>query len=196
LPGVAEQSNQLHPDLFLSLHLNDEPGTEKAKGDFDIYISSRSSQAAQSGSYSTAIFSALQQTNILPVAGVCNHALGATCENCRNTAAGANRKIESTTNENIYLLKNAKVPCLVMILGNVKNSERMKQYAENNKLDAVCNAILSGIANGANQQNTAGLNSASHPENTNNIFSSLPGSNTPAPSCGGNKVAAVRDKFQ
>ena len=114
-----EQEDKVKPNLFLSLHINNEPGTEKAKGDFDIYMSAKSRFAEQSSSYSTAIFKALQQAAILPDA-TCKHAPNVKCENCQsNTQEKSHPIVASTNKEGIYLLKNSKAPCLVMILGNI-----------------------------------------------------------------------------
>jgi N-acetylmuramoyl-L-alanine amidase len=193
LAGRAEQANKLNPDLFLSLHFNNEPGIEKAKGDFDIYVSAQSTHAAQSNSYSTAIFNALQQGNLLPAVAACNHGPDETCENCRNNSNNNSvPKIVPADRDDIYLLRNSKVPSLVMILGNIKNRERMKQFTDGNMLDIICNTILSGIANGANRQGTPDINDPAFLK-TNNSFFSAKAEKAPAgPTCSGNNMAAVQ----
>ncbi len=183
-----EQEDKVKPNLFLSLHINNEAGTEKAKGDFDIYVSAKSRYAAQSSSYSTAIFNALQQANILPD-GTCKHGPNVTCENCEANAGHDSRPIVASTNkERIYLLKNSKAPCLVMILGNIKNPDRMKQYTDASRLDIICNAILNGIVNTANGHAAPDVTGPTLTTNNNNLAFTSP-VNSPTPTC--NSVSAV-----
>ncbi len=192
----VEQCNSIKPDLFLSLHFNDEPGTEKAKGDFDIYVSAQSAQAEQSNLFSTALFTSLLQGNILPDGAACNHAPGEKCDNCRNNSTNTdNSKIVSAKRDNIYLLKNAKAPCLVMILGNIKNPERMRQYADNSRLDIICNSILNGIANGANMQSNTAVKASTLSNSTNSLFSAISGNTSNTPTCGGNNVSALQISY-
>lgn len=149
-------SKKITPEVFISLHVDDEPGKEKAKGDFDIYVSGERAYARQSSNFSSSIFQAMGQDGIIPGTDKkCNHAPGVTCSNCRKTAG--KERILSTKKEGIYILKNASVPCMVMVLGNIKSTEDVNQLTDNDRLDVLCNAILKGIVEGSAENNRTGF---------------------------------------
>ena len=154
LPNRVAISDKVQPDVFISLHINDEPGKEKEKGDFDIYISGENPQAKESSNYSSAIFLAMAQDGIIP--GVSDtsghgHPVGCACDACIH-AASENAKISALGKESYYVLKHARVPVLVMLLGNIKDQEEMQQLTDNSRTDALCNAILKGIVDGATEK--------------------------------------------
>ncbi len=147
-------SDKIHPDVFLSLHVGDEPGKEKEKGDFDIYISGQNARATQSSNYSNGIFEAMAQDGIIPGAAMTSnhvHSPGCTCDSCKATALG-NAKMKATENESFYVLKHVQVPGMLMVLGNIKNQEGMRQLTDDNRVDVLCNAVLKGIVEGATVQ--------------------------------------------
>ena len=190
-------ADNVKPDLFLSLHLNNEPGTEKAKGDFDIYLSAQSSYAEQSSNYSTAIFTALQRWNILPnEKTTCNHGPNEKCENClKNVKDQSGQVVVFTKKDDLYLLKNSNAPCLIMILGNINNRERMKQYTDADRLDRMCNTILNGIVNVANTQTSADKNNVLFAKSGSNLNFPTPSDNAATSSCGTAKVSGVQLSF-
>ncbi|MCW3123047.1 MAG: hypothetical protein JWQ38_2539 [Flavipsychrobacter sp.] len=144
-------ANKAKPDVFISLHTGDEAGTEKAKGDVDIYVSGTNAHAKESSNYSSAIFQAMAENGVIPgmsTDGSSAHSKGCNCATCTN-AAHQDARISSTEKDGNYVLKNATVPAMVMIVGNMNNNAGMKQLANGDKMDLMCDAVLKGIVEGA-----------------------------------------------
>lgn len=140
------------PDLFVSLHVGDEPGTDKAKGDVDIYVGGGNANSGKSGNYASAVFLAMEQDGVIPGgAKGCKHDHTQACSACSSKASQM-----PTRKESIYVLKNAPAPAMVVVLGNIKNKEGMQQFDNNDRMDILCNAILRGIVDGANEKKTTG----------------------------------------
>lgn len=143
LSARVAMAEKVHPDLVISLHVNNKPGTDKAKGDFDICISGEGPQVKQSNSYSNAMFREMVQGGIIPgVAKTAPHQAGCRCGQC---VSGTDNM---STKAGYYLLKNVQAPCMIMVLGDIHNTDAMKQLEDNGHLDILCNAILKGIAEG------------------------------------------------
>jgi N-acetylmuramoyl-L-alanine amidase len=148
-------SDKIRPDVFLSLHVGDEPGNQKEKADFDIYVPGESAYVVHGSNYSNAIFRVMTQDGIIP--GSSNspnhiHLPGCTCGTCVSQAAiqrPRNDKFLSKEKESVYFLNQVKAPGMVMVLGNIKNQEGMRQLTDDKQLDLLCNAILKGIVEGA-----------------------------------------------
>ncbi len=68
----------------------------------------------------------------------------------------------------------------------------MKQFTDGNRLDIICNSILSGIANGANRQGNPDLNDPAFSKTNNSLFSAKAENAPTVPTCGGNSMAAVQ----
>jgi N-acetylmuramoyl-L-alanine amidase len=156
-------SDKINPNVFISLHVGEEPGKEKEKGDIDIYVSGQNAQAAQSSNYSSAIFQAMAQDGVIPgISQPANHthSAGCNCSNCISqgvTQNPGNSKILSTEKGSIYVLKHVHVPAMVLVLGNIKSETSMRQLTDNDRLDLMCHAILKGVVHGATpQQDGAG----------------------------------------
>lgn len=132
-----------HPDVFISLHVGEEPGKIPAKGDMDIYVSGENRFVRQSTNYSSAIFNALAQNNIIPgVAGKGTHIHSPTCGCNRSTG------LLSVEKDGVYVLKHAQVPAMVLVLGNIKNKTAMQQLTSEERLEALSQAVLQGIVDG------------------------------------------------
>ncbi len=146
LADRVAMTEKIHPDVQLSLHVNNSPGTDKAKGDFDIYVSSQNANAQKSSAYSNAIFQAMVQDGIIPglEAKGCSHDQARMCSNCAKQAM-----VMPTTKELLYMLKQVKTPALMMELGDIHNEAAMKKLTDANRQDVLCNAILKGIVEGA-----------------------------------------------
>lgn len=139
----------VHPDMFVSLHVGDAPAKEQAKGDFDIYVSGSNVHARQSSDYSSAIFGAMQRSGIIKVAPAMTahmHSKGCNCSAC--AAQAANPVVAATEKESVYVLKNAQVPGMVVVLGNIKNGQSMQQLNDDKRMDKLAGAMLSGIVEG------------------------------------------------
>ncbi len=145
----AAMLNNAHPDLLISLHVSDEPGTQPAKGDFDIFISGKNACVAQSSKYSSAILGAMAQNSVIPGFSFALKNEQPKCSGPQNAAILPREK------DGIYILQKARVPGMVMVLGNIKNKEGMQQLADDDKLDALCNAVLKGIVDGAEPNDNA-----------------------------------------
>jgi N-acetylmuramoyl-L-alanine amidase len=138
-------SDKARQDLFISLHIEVEPGKDKAKGDFEMYIATKNTYAAQSSKYSTAIFGSMAEGGIIPgIAGAekHDHNPGCTCSDCNANMLPAGKEF-------IYVLKNVHAPAVMMVLGNIKNQEGMKELTDDNRVDLLCHAVLKGIVKGS-----------------------------------------------
>ncbi len=139
--------DKVKADLFLSLHVENEQGTNKAKGDFDIFISGKAPFAERSGNCSNSIFTAMVNSGIIPgeTAG-CMHNPSKVCSQCIGLPAS---NVAVSKKEGVFVLNNAHVPAMVMVLGNIKNTQAMQNLVDHNKMDLLCNTILKGIVEGA-----------------------------------------------
>ncbi len=144
--AIAEK---MQPDMLMSIHVGAQPGTDKAKGDFDIFVAGEGANAQRSNAYSNAIFQAMVDEAIIPGGPKgCSHDPNHVCNNCAK-AGGQQASMAATEKSKIFVLKNAKVPALMMEMGDIHNHEGMKQLTDANKQDVLCNAILKGIVEGA-----------------------------------------------
>ncbi len=150
LADRVSMSEKVKPDVFISLHVGTEPGKEKAKGDFDIYVSGQNATASKSSDYSRAIFQAMEENKIIPgIAGSCKHDPNKQCSNCKNAAQnGGGTTVIPTEKEGMYVLKNTHAPSMIIVLGNIRNKQGMQQLSANERMDAICNAILKGVVTG------------------------------------------------
>lgn len=177
-------ADKMRPDLFVSLHVGDEPGTEKEKGDIDIYISNRNPHAAQCNTYGGTIFQALEQDGVIPGAGKCDHAAGVTCDNCRNASLQQRTSgARVAQKEGIYVLKNIQQAAMVIVLGNIKNAANMQHLAQEKHVDEICNALLKGIVAGSEENVRTGMNTRT--TRGSSILATLQGKPiASAPACG------------
>lgn len=165
-------SNKLNADAFLSFHVENQPGINKAKGDFDIFISGSAPYVERSGNYSSAIFAAMESNGLIPgdTKG-CQHDHNKVCSKCSKIApqtASASKK------DGMYVLKNANVPAMVMVLGNIKNTKTMEALIDQNNIDLLCNAILKGIVEGAEAKTSPKTGCTPMPKTTDKlVFGSI-----------------------
>ena len=153
-------SDRVRPDVFISLHVGDEPGKEKEKGDVDIFISGENARAAESEIYSGSIFVAMVQNGVIPGNSVpfnSDHSPGCTCNSCVSKRTIG--EISPTQRDGIYVLAHLKVPGMVVVLGNINNHGEMKELGADSRLDLFCNAVLKGIVAGADEKEYAASNS-------------------------------------
>lgn len=112
-------SNQLHPDDFISIHVDDEPGKEKGKGTFDIAINDKNAKAEESKRLAYAIL---------------KHASRPEWEQKKNFSE-----------KNLYVLRENISSAALIEIGDIKNKEQMQHILDNVKLDDLCNRILEGV---------------------------------------------------
>ncbi|MBC7553013.1 MAG: N-acetylmuramoyl-L-alanine amidase [Taibaiella sp.] len=149
---VAMQ-NKVRPDVFISLHVGAAPGKEKAKGDFEIYVSGQNQNARKSAACSNGIFQAMTRDGVIPgLPDGCSHDPSKPCVNC--AGASPQHTLAATEKDGIYLLKHATVPAMIMELGDINNEPAMKRLMDAGSADLLCNDILKGIVLGAAAQET------------------------------------------
>ncbi len=153
LANRVAMTDKIHPDVFISLHVGDEPGKDVEKGEFDIFVSGENSRDIESDNYSGAIFLAMAQNGLIPGNAPSSdsvHASGCDCSSCISKRAIT--EISATQKDGLYVLTHIKVPAMMMVLGNIKNPEGMQQLADDSRRDLLCNAILKGIVSGAEEK--------------------------------------------
>ena len=115
----VEFSNKLHPDDFISIHVDDQQGKETGKGTFDIAIYDKTTMIDGSKRLAFALF---------------KHASRPEWEQ-RNAFSEKNL---------LVLRKNTSAAVLIEI-GDIKNKEQMQHIKDDVKLDELCNRILEGV---------------------------------------------------
>jgi N-acetylmuramoyl-L-alanine amidase len=116
-------SNKLHPDDFISVHVNNvkiDPKTDIGKGNFDIWINMDNPQTERSKELGWAIFQNM-------------------------TRIGGKQRNNWQTHERIYVCTHNNAPSVLMELGDIKNKEQMDRLTNDDKLTELCNAILKGV---------------------------------------------------
>jgi len=119
----VEFSNALHPDDFISIHVNDvktDPKTDTGKGNFDLWINMDNTQTEKSKILGWAIFQNISK-------------------------AGGIQRRNWQTHERLYVCTHNNAPSILVELGDIKNKEDMARINDDIKLDELCNAILRGV---------------------------------------------------
>ncbi|GAA4466019.1 hypothetical protein GCM10023093_19320 [Nemorincola caseinilytica] len=188
LPERVALSDKIRPDVFISLHVDEEPGTQKGKGDIDIYVSGKNAHAEQCKTYGSAIFQALEQNGAIPGTR-CDHAGNTTCDNCNpNAAQQKAARTRATEKDGVYVLKNVRSASMVIVLGSLPN---VQQVTGHERMNNVCNAILKGIVAGAEEAPRTGL-SAPRRVPGGNILNTLQAAAATAPKCGDGPRTALQ----
>lgn len=112
-------SNQLHPDDFISIHVDDEPGKENGKGTFDIAINDKNAQAEESKRLAYAIL--------------------------KRASRPEWEQKKNFSEKNLYVLRENISSAALIEIGDIKNKEQMQHILDNAKLDELCNRILEGV---------------------------------------------------
>jgi N-acetylmuramoyl-L-alanine amidase len=119
-------SDQVHPDDFISIHLNDESLNDAVKGDFGIYISEKNPQSKKSRELGSAI-------------------------GRRMAMEGGTLQRSLVENKGIYVLSNNTAPSLTLVLGDIKNEKLILRLKNKEQLDKLCRAILQGVVDAHKQ---------------------------------------------
>ena len=112
-------SNKLHPDDFISIHVNDQQGKETGKGTFDIAINDKTAMIKESKRLAFAIF---------------KHASRPEWE-----------QKNAFSEKNLFVLRNNTSAAVLIEIGDIKNKEQMQHIEDDVKLDELCNRILEGV---------------------------------------------------
>ena len=112
-------SNKLHPDYFISIHVDNRKGGDIGTGSLDIAINSQMSKTEESKNLAYAVYQHI----------------------ARPEWAQGNTPSEKS----LYVLKNNTAPSILMEIGDIKNKAQMKELADDTKLDALCAGILEGV---------------------------------------------------
>lgn len=109
--------NTIKPDLVLSLHVNASSNSNKSGMEF--YVSK------ESKSY--------EKSNLI-------------AENFHTKFLNSNYKVAEIKNANFYILKNSKVPAVIMELGYLTNEDDKKNLANNSEQNQIAKKIIECIA--------------------------------------------------
>ncbi len=119
LADRVQIANKIHPDCFISLHVNDRKNDDPAKGNFDI-ITVDNGLAEQNKKLAKSIFE-----NMVQVGGV--------------------QKSTISSGHKLYVLSHNSAPSVLLELGDIKDAAQMATIKDDTKLDALCSAILKGV---------------------------------------------------
>jgi N-acetylmuramoyl-L-alanine amidase len=112
-------SNGLHPDDFISIHIDNRPGGEKGKGTFDIAVNDKTAKAEDSKRLAYAIY---------------------------KRASRPEWKQKTAVSEtNPYVLRENNAAAALIEIGDIKNKEQMQYINDDAKLDELCTRILEGV---------------------------------------------------
>jgi N-acetylmuramoyl-L-alanine amidase len=112
-------SDKLHPDYFISIHVNNGHGKNADTGTFEIAINARNNKAAESRKLADAVY--------------------------RNILRPGWEQGYAPAEKSLFVLRDNKAPAILIELGDIKNKTQMAQLNDNTKLDELCDAILKGV---------------------------------------------------
>ena len=121
-PSLEERvafSNSLHPDAFISLHVNNEPGKETGKGTFDIAINNKAAKAEESSRLAYAVF--------------------------KRASRPEWEQTTAPSEMSAYVLRENASAAVIIEIGDIKNKEQMQHIQDDAKLDELCGRILEGV---------------------------------------------------
>jgi len=111
-------SNQLHPDYFMSVHVNDDTDNGAAN-----YLANITYNQNYNGSMKL---------------------LGCVMKSL-SEPLHVNFTDMRIKQPNLWVLKNNVAPAITLELGDIKNKQQMQLLTDDKKLDEICNAILNGV---------------------------------------------------
>lgn len=112
-------SDKLHPDGFISIHVDDQPGKERGKGTFSIAVNDKNVHAEESKRLAYAVY-----THVALPEWEQSHAL---------------------SEKSLYVLKKNASPAMLIEIGDIKNKTQMQHLEDDTKLDDLCGGILAGV---------------------------------------------------
>ncbi len=122
LEARADLSNKLHPDAFISIHVNNTLLSGNAPDSFEVFIP-RIDQPVDDRSMKLAN---AVTTRIIGIGGV--------------------RKLNPMNRKpHLYVLTHNSAPCMLIEVGDIKCKKHMKDLNDPDKLDEFCSALLNGV---------------------------------------------------
>lgn len=112
-------TNQLQPDDFLSIHIDDQPGKETGNGSFGIAINSKNPKADDSKRLAYAIY--------------------------KHAARPEWEQKNAFTEKSPLVLRSTASPAAILELGDIKNKKQMQYLQDDTKLTELCSHILEGV---------------------------------------------------
>ena len=117
-------SNNIHADVFVSIHVNDHR-MDNDKNDYEMYISNQNSNFSNSRLLASAIAANLK-------------------------GLGINMVLNS--DKHLWVLSQNQAPAVLIECGEVNNAAEMTLLNDNKRLDAFCRQVLGGIVNFENNR--------------------------------------------
>ncbi len=115
-------SNSLHPDYFISVHVNYSPVQEQVTDEFSVAIVvDKYSPAKESISLAKCVY---DNTVFL---------------------GKPNQQQDRYTRKGLYVLRNNKAPSILLEIGDIKSKKQMQHITDPASLDELCAAILKGV---------------------------------------------------
>lgn len=118
-------ANRLHPDGFISLHIDDQPAKATGKGTFDIAIHGKNALAGQSRKLAYAIY--------------------------KSAARPEWEQKDQLSEKGAHVLKENPAAAVLIEIGNIRNRQQMQYLANDAQLTELCSHILEGVV-AAHQQ--------------------------------------------
>ena len=114
-------SNKIHPDAFMSIHINDMPQTTKTdRSDFSIFIAANTEKNQESAKLGSFIAKNITQN-------------------------GYHIPNLSASEKQLMVLRDNTAPSILVECGDIKNSKDMEQLIDDKKLTTFCTSLLAGI---------------------------------------------------
>lgn len=144
-PG-KNYAQQARPDVFVALYQGNPP----AKDDINLYVTGKGVHARESNIYGGAILDEMAVNGIIADnEKTCGHK-DIPC-NCHAPAKQLNqdKQVSYISEASIQALNSAKMPAILLVLGNRNNKMSMQQMSDESHLDDLCHVLLEGIVRGA-----------------------------------------------
>jgi N-acetylmuramoyl-L-alanine amidase len=117
----VELVNKQRANAFLSVHVNDLSSAEQKKQNrFSVFVANNSAQDSKSRKFGDCV--------------------------AKNVVLnGARIPYLSVDEKGVFVLKNSKIPAILMECGDIKNKSEMDQLNDDAKLTAFCRSLLQGV---------------------------------------------------
>ena len=112
-------SNKLHPDDFISIHVDDQPVKQNGNGTFAIAINTINEKAEESKRLAFAVYNRISRPEW--------------------------EQRNAFSEKNLFVLLKNSSAALLLEIGDIKNKEQMQQIEDEVKLDELCIRILEGV---------------------------------------------------
>lgn len=116
-------SNRESPDLFISVHVNKQ-GSEQKPADYEVYVSEKNGQFAESKEFASAMISSLQAEGLTPQLG----------------------------QRHLAVLTYNSAPAILIECGDIDNARQMALLTDKKKQEQFCRNILKGVVRYVNSR--------------------------------------------